>query len=233
MDSAMVLPPRLTRRDLCLLAVAWASPLGGGNGAHAEERPAGKPVRNEALRRTLVQMGRDDQMEIEDSLRTSDPVPGKSRQRQQLLRQILAEFGWPRISVVGEDGANGAWLVAQHADDDVPFQRHCLTLMEQAHRQGEASGKELAYLTDRVLVNERRPQIYGTQGSPFYDPATRATVDARRRKLGLPSMAESARATAPLIEKAYRRLLPNPRRVDGRGETSDSSSKQPSRKGLR
>jgi hypothetical protein len=165
----------------------------------------GKPARNEALRRTLVKMWQEDQAEIEESFRNPDAPPTKAPQRQALLRQILAEHGWPGISLAGEDGATGAWLVAQHADMDVAFQRECLTLLEAAHRRGDVPGKHLAYLTDRVRVNEGRPQVYGTQGSPTYDDATRAAVNARRKHLGLKSMEETARETGRMLEQAYRR----------------------------
>ena len=165
----------------------------------------GKPARNEALRRTLVEMGREDQAEIEEAFRNPDAPPTKAPQRQALLRQILAEYGWPGISLAGEDGAAGAWLVAQHADMDVPFQRECLALLEAAHRRGDVPGKHLAYLTDRVRAAENRPQVYGTQGSPSYDDATRAAVNARRKQLGLKSMEETARETGRALEQVYRR----------------------------
>jgi hypothetical protein len=48
------------------------------------------------------------------------------------LKQLVAEIGWPGRSVVGEDGASAAWLLAQHADCDPGFQRHCLDLLTVA-----------------------------------------------------------------------------------------------------
>lgn len=189
---------------MSLLASIAASVLLGSGGATAGEptaaRPtavvaqqppaARKPVRNEALRTTLLRMGREDQAEAEESFCNPNPPPIKANQRQALMGQILLEHGWPGISLVGEEGADAAWLVAQHADDDVSFQRQCLALLEQAYRRGDVPGRHLAYLTDRVRVNERRPQVYGTQGSPSYDDVTRAAVNARRKQLGLPSMEE-------------------------------------------
>src|SRR5688500_17766039 len=62
---------------------------------------ARKPARNEALRKTLVEMGREDQAEIEESFRNPNPPRTKTAQRQAVLRQILAEYGWPGISLVG------------------------------------------------------------------------------------------------------------------------------------
>jgi hypothetical protein len=32
------------------------------------------------------------------------------------LRQVITGVGWPGKSLVGEDGAQAAWLLAQHAD---------------------------------------------------------------------------------------------------------------------
>ncbi|HLQ57424.1 MAG TPA: zinc ribbon domain-containing protein [Streptosporangiaceae bacterium] len=79
------------------------------------------------------------------------------------LMRVVAEVGWPGRSMVGEDGAHAAWLLAQHADRDPAFQRRCLDLLTEATDRDEASSAELAYLTDRVLLAESQPQEYGTQ----------------------------------------------------------------------
>jgi hypothetical protein len=64
---------------------------------------------------------------------------------------------------VGADGASAAWLLMQHAAADRAFLRECLDLMVAALESGEVSPSEVAYLTDRVLLAERQPQVYGTQ----------------------------------------------------------------------
>ena len=79
------------------------------------------------------------------------------------LKNVVAEMGWRGRSVVGEDGAHAAWLLAQHADHDPAFQRQCLDLLTEAEQRGEATRSDLAYLTDRVLLAEGQPQEYGTQ----------------------------------------------------------------------
>jgi hypothetical protein len=79
------------------------------------------------------------------------------------LKGVVDKHGWPGRSSVGDEGAHNAWLLAQHADRDRAFQKRCLKLMKDAVQKGEAAGKELAYLTDRVLVAEGQKQIYGTQ----------------------------------------------------------------------
>ena len=37
------------------------------------------------------------------------------------LRAITAEHGWPGRALVGEEGAEAAWLIAQHADQQLDF----------------------------------------------------------------------------------------------------------------
>ncbi len=112
------------------------------------------------------------------------------------LKEIVEDVGWPGKSIVGEDGALAAWLLVQHADLDPKFQEQCLKLMEQALREGEVAAKDVAYLTDRVRVNQGRPQVYGTQfhtvngllvPKPIEDPER---VDERRRHVGLGTMEE-------------------------------------------
>jgi len=79
------------------------------------------------------------------------------------LKQAIAGIGWPGRSIVGEDGASAAWLLAQHADSDPAFQRQCLGLLTAAAGRGEATKAQVAYLTDRVLLAEGKPQEFGTQ----------------------------------------------------------------------
>lgn len=108
------------------------------------------------------------------------------------LRRILAEHGWPGRSLVGDKGAHDAWLIAQHADHHPAFQREALDLLTEAVARGEARPRELAYLTDRVRVNEGRGQVFGTQmrpdengmpvPQPIEDPER---VDQRRTEVGL------------------------------------------------
>ncbi|MCK9903738.1 hypothetical protein MXD63_27265 [Frankia sp. Cpl3] len=79
------------------------------------------------------------------------------------LRRVVAEHGWPDTSLVGEEGAHNAWLLAQHADHDPVFQAECLDLLAAAVECGTASPADLAYLTDRVRRAHGDLQLYGTQ----------------------------------------------------------------------
>lgn len=109
---------------------------------------------------------------------------------------MVEKHGWPTRKLVGLDGTRAAWLLVQHADHAVAFQRKCLTLM-QAHRTDDQVAKaDIAYLTDRVAVNEGKPQVYGTQGH-VVEGAWRprqirddGNVDKRRQTVGLQPLKE-------------------------------------------
>lgn len=131
-----------------------------------------------------------------------------TRANQTRLREILDSRGWPDRATVGSSGARAAWTIALHADTDPALQRRCLDLMQQAQARGEASPAAVAYLTDRVLVNQGKPQIYGTQftsegGEPKAHPIADTTnLDARRAHAGLPPMAEYDRMIREAAAKA-------------------------------
>lgn len=113
------------------------------------------------------------------------------------LKQWIAQRGWPRISVEGERAAHAAWLVAQHADQDVALQKAVLAAMEPLLASKDVDAADYAYLYDRVAVNEGRPQRYASQGrcvgagqwrpSPMEDEAK---VQARRDAIDLGSLEE-------------------------------------------
>ncbi len=125
---------------------------------------------------------------------------------REWLKGVISKHGWPGKSLVGEDGTHAAWLLVQHADNDRPFQKKCLELMKEAVKQGESSGSDLAYLTDRVLVGEGKEQLYGTQltqkdGKFVPQPIEDAPqVDARRKAVGLPPLAEYLELATKILQ---------------------------------
>jgi uncharacterized protein DUF6624 len=120
------------------------------------------------------------------------------------LKELVAKSGWPTKTQVGDDGAHAAWLLVQHADAEPKFQRQCLDLMTRLPKE-QVSLRNVALLTDRVLLHEGKKQIYGTQFEVVegrYQPRPledEANVDRRRAEMGLEPLAEYAKG----IEKTY------------------------------
>ena len=109
------------------------------------------------------------------------------------LADIIELHGWPGADLVGADGAEAAWLVAQHAIGLPSFQRNCLNALEQAAAANAVPAWQPAMLLDRTRIFEGLPQVYGTSFDwdehgnlsplPIEDPDG---VDERRASVGLP-----------------------------------------------
>lgn len=159
---------------------------------------AAMDLREELLRRRELEQAPMRQMRVGQLVdrELRDRLDATIRDNTEWLRGVVREWGWPGQSLVGVDGADAAWLLAQHSDHDPAFQRQCLDRLEAAAAGGDASQSNLAYLTDRVLLKERGMQVYGTQFTsgpdgpepqPIEDPAG---VDQRRAAVGLEPLEE-------------------------------------------
>ncbi|MBI4259627.1 MAG: hypothetical protein HY658_03580 [Actinobacteria bacterium] len=146
----------------------------------------------EALRRELLHLAELDRK----AHRTGRFDAALREANTTRLREILLEVGWPGRSVVGDEGADAAWLIALHADQDPRFQRLAADLLERAVLGGEAPGRHLAYLIDRLRVRAGEPQVYGTQitveerAVVAYPVEDRGGLDERRRLVGLEPIEE-------------------------------------------
>jgi hypothetical protein len=103
----------------------------------------------------------------------------------------------------------------QHADQDTALQHTALRLLDGAVRAGDASGRDLAYLTDRVRVAERRPQVYGTQleydGRGCASPTATEEpdqLDARRASVGLEPITQYIQRTMVALGRAAQCAAP-------------------------
>jgi membrane-associated protease RseP (regulator of RpoE activity) len=170
------------------------------------DAPGGKPPTKPELREELLKMrevdqgarnrlsnemlGDDEQKKLIEEMTANDAA---NRER---LQQIITEHGFPTVSMVGQDGADTAFLIVQHADRDAQWQASMLPVIEELSKKGEASKGSVAYLTDRVLRAQGKPQLYGTQyyqeegpsGTPEYVPPVvedPKNLDKRRRSMGL------------------------------------------------
>ena len=71
------------------------------------------------------------------------------------LKEIIKHYGWPGVSDVGLKGTSAMWLLVQHQDHNVDFQKTCLSLLKQAVQDYESPMRHYAYLLDRVNMNQK------------------------------------------------------------------------------
>lgn len=117
-----------------------------------------------------------------------DPV---DRANMARLAHIIDQHGWPGTCLVGEPAAKSAFLILQHADNEV--QKKYLPALERAVMAGQAKASHLAYLTDRILMHDDKPQKYGSQvrfnqetgKKELYPIEDIDHVDERRAAVGL------------------------------------------------
>lgn len=116
------------------------------------------------------------------------------------LGAVVEEHGWPGLRLVGADGADAAWMLAQHADRSNDVRRGWLAALADAVQTGDADPRHLATMADRTAVVSGEPQQYGTivmlagDGEiEFPIPVADAgRLDQRRLALGLPRLVAEA-----------------------------------------
>jgi hypothetical protein len=80
-----------------------------------------------------------------------------------VVKKYFNENGFPGIKENGKETALHFWLIVQHGDNDVAFQKKVLKAIKKELKTKNASSRNYAYLYDRVQKNENKPQLYGTQ----------------------------------------------------------------------
>lgn len=124
------------------------------------------------------------------------------------LREIVQAHDWPGRSLVGEDGADAAWLLLQHTISRVTtirsasseeFCRSCVPLLRNAVARGEAHPRHLAAIADALrLMNDEPPEFASLPSQYPADLNGRAVfrwdvdpadIDRRRAATGLPPLA--------------------------------------------
>jgi len=127
------------------------------------------------------------------------------------LRQMIAVFGWPGFTLVGEKGAQAAWRIALHSISEPAFMRQCRDLIDIASHAGDVPRWQFAIIDDRIRVYEGKPQRYGTQlrsGPNGLEPhplENESRVNRMRMHAGLPPLAQTiakARAAQPPLPAA-------------------------------
>ena len=157
---------------------------------------------NPALAREIHEMANEDQKArdglivdgVVDQQRLSAMI-AIDKSNHSRLQQLISAGKWIGAEELGARGEGDLWLLVQH---DSALLKDCLPLMMRAADNFELPWARLALSVDRVLVDNNKPQIYGSQVG--FDKVTHqaksdliedeAHVDQRRAELGMEPMAE-------------------------------------------
>lgn len=128
---------------------------------------------------------------FKDSVFTSNKVRAE---------KMFRKYGFLGYSQVGKEGSRSFWSIVQHCDKYPDFQNQVLAKMNKAVKSNNADPQNYAYLCDRVQINAKQKQVFGTQ--VVYDTKVpgRAmarigvedslNVDARRKAYGMGTLKE-------------------------------------------
>jgi hypothetical protein len=75
------------------------------------------------------------------------------------VEEIIAKYGYPGKSLVGEPTNRSVYYVIQHSDKIEQY----FPLIEKAGQDDEIPQRLVAMMHDRLLVGQGKEQIYGTQ----------------------------------------------------------------------
>ncbi len=207
------LTARILKFLLLLLAPALLASCGSEEEVPQQTTSDTSTISPATARRELVMMVEDRQRErnILDSVvalsgwQSAEAEAAQTRCRladsvnMERLDAFVTQFGWPGRTMVGEEASAAAFLIVQNAD--LATQERYLAILAPEIETGEAAPPMLAMLQDRVLMRQRKEQIYGTQ--LWNDPSTgqlglypiqdSAEVNERRAGIGLGSLEDYLR----------------------------------------
>lgn len=168
--------------------------------AMADSRDLTRKDLNEAYRKELKAMCEEDQR-LRHLLDDMTDLESDSLWREihlvdslniKHLEELIAQYGFPTYRNVGHTGIDHASLLAQHGDPEFLHWYLDQALLEAD--KGDFDKTWIAYMTDRDLTHNGKPQLYGTQlltiddFTAFEPIADIGNLDERRNEMGLGSI---------------------------------------------
>lgn len=85
------------------------------------------------------------------------------KKNQQKIEKLLDKYGYLGFKEIGESSSDVIWLVSQHSDENVNFQKRVLKELKIQVDKKNAKPSNYAYLYDRIKINSNQKQYYATQ----------------------------------------------------------------------
>lgn len=121
------------------------------------------------------------------------------------INEIFSKMGFPSAKDVGPDGVKAFYLILQHSGD-LELKKKCQKGMKKRFKEKVVSSSEYSSYVDRLLVDQHKPQIYGSnfemKDGKLVMSATKdvKNLDVRRKKIGLPPIDEYVK----MLKDAYK-----------------------------
>jgi len=109
----------------------------------------------------------------------------EDHRNQELVISIIEKCGMPTLKEVTQKQMNAIWLGLQHSNKKI--RKKYFSQIEKAVENGDLSKQQYALMKDRMLMDEGKPQIYGSQikNGKLYKLKNPETVNERRKKMGM------------------------------------------------
>lgn len=109
----------------------------------------------------------------------------EDHRNQELVISIIEKCGMPTLAEVGQKQMDAIWLGLQHTDKKI--RKKYFPKVEKAVQNGDLNKQQYALMKDRILMDEGKPQLYGSQikNGKLYTLDSPTTVNERRKEMGL------------------------------------------------
>jgi hypothetical protein len=109
----------------------------------------------------------------------------EDHRNQELVINIVEKCGMPTLNEVTQKHMTAIWVGLQHTNKE--YRKKYFPLVEQAVKNGDLSKEQYALMKDRILMEEGKPQIYGSQikNDKLYKLENPETVNERRKEMGM------------------------------------------------
>ncbi len=109
----------------------------------------------------------------------------EDHRNQELVISIIEKCGMPTLNEVTQKHMDAIWLGLQHTTKNI--RKKYFPLIEEAVENGDLNKEQYALMKDRILMDEGKPQIYGSQikSGKLYKLENPETVNERRKEMGM------------------------------------------------
>ena len=109
----------------------------------------------------------------------------EDHRNQELVISIIEKCGMPTLKEVDQKQMDAIWLGLQHSTKEI--RKKYFPQIEKSVKNGDLSTQQYALMKDRMLMDEGKPQIYGSQikNGKLYKLENPETVNERRKEMGL------------------------------------------------